>query len=64
MSASGAAEQRTATANSSDSSDDAEDNNGSHGPIWPFVVLGLGVAGIIGAGVWWLLAKRRLSGIR
>ena len=64
VSASGAAEQRTATANSSDSSDDVENDNGSHGPIWPYVVLALGVAGIIGAGVWWLLAKRRMNGVK
>lgn len=63
-SASGAAEQHAATATSSDSSDAAESDNGSRGPIWPYVVLGLGVAGILGAGVWWLLAKRRLNGVR
>ena len=63
-SASSAAEQHAATATSSDSSDAAESDNGSRGPIWPYVVLGLGVAGILGAGVWWLLAKRRLNGVR
>lgn len=63
-SASGAAEQHAATATGSDSSDAAESDNGSRGPIWPYVVLGLGVAGILGAGVWWLLAKRRLNGVR
>lgn len=58
-SVSGATEQHAAIANSSDSSDTAESDNGSRGPIWPYVVLGLGVAGIVGAGAWWLLAKRR-----
>ena len=60
-SSSNSGEQRTATANGSDT---AESDNGSRGPIWPYVVLGLGVAGIVGAGVWWLLAKRRQSGIK
>ena len=55
-SSSNSAEQHTATANGSDA---AESDSGSRGPIWPYVVLGLGVAGIVGAGVWWLLAKRR-----
>ena len=64
VSANGATEQHAATATSSDSSDAAESDNGSRGPIWPYVVLGLGVAGILGAGVWWLLAKRRLNGVR
>ena len=63
-SANGATEQHAATATSSDSSDAAESDNGSRGPIWPYVVLGLGVAGILGAGVWWLFAKRRLNGVR
>ena len=63
-SVSGATEQHAATANSSDSSDTAGSDNGSRGPIWPYVVLGLGVAGIVGAGAWWLLAKRRQSGIK
>ena len=63
-SVSGATEQHAAIANSSDSSDTAESDNGSRGPIWPYVVLGLGVAGIVGAGAWWLLAKRRQSGIK
>lgn len=62
-SVSGATEQHAATANSSDSSDSADGHNDSRGPIWPYVVLGLGVAGIVGAGVWWLFAKRRQSGI-
>lgn len=60
-SSSNSGEQHAATANGSDS---AESDNGSRGPIWPYVVLGLGVAGIVGAGVWWLLAKRRQSGIK
>lgn len=64
VSANGATEQHAATATSSDSSDAAESDNGSRGPVWPYVVLGLGVAGIVGAGVWWLLAKRRLNGVR
>ena len=63
-SVSGATEQHAATANSSGSSDSAENDNNSRGPIWPYVVLGLGVAGIVGAGVWWLFAKRRQSGIK
>ena len=63
-SVSGATERHAATANSSDSSDSAENHNDSRGPVWPYVVLGLGVAGIVGAGVWWLLAKRRQSGIK
>ena len=63
-SVSGATERHAATANSSDSSDSAENDNNSRGPIWPYVVLGLGVAGIVGAGVWWLFAKRRRSGIK
>lgn len=63
-SANGATEQHAATAASSDSSDAAESDNGSRGPVWPYVVLGLGVAGILGAGVWWLLARRRLNGVR
>lgn len=62
--ANGATEQHAATANSSDSSDTAESDNGSRGPVWPYAVLGLGVAGIVGAGVWWLLAKRRQSGMK
>lgn len=62
--ANGATEQHAATAASSDSSDAAESGNDSRGPVWPYVVLGLGLAGILGAGAWWLLAKRRLSGIR
>lgn len=62
--ANSATEQHAATASSSDSSDNAENDNGSRGPIWPYAVLGLGVAGIVGAGVWWLLAKRRQSGIK
>ena len=61
---SGTTEQHAAIANSSDSSDTAESDNGSRGPIWPYVVLGLGVAGVVGAGVWWLLAKRRQNGIK
>lgn len=63
-SVSGATEQHAVTANSSDSSDSAESHNDSRNPIWPYVVLGLGVAGILGAGAWWLLAKRRQSGIK
>lgn len=63
-SANGATEQHAATAASSDSSDAAESGNDSRGPVWPYVVLGLGLAGILGAGAWWLLAKRRLSGIK
>lgn len=63
-SANGATEQHAATAASSDSSDAAESDNDSRGPVWPYVVLGLGLAGILGAGAWWLLAKRRLSGIK
>lgn len=63
-SANGATEQHTATAASSDSSDAAESGNDSRGPVWPYVVLGLGLAGTLGAGAWWLLAKRRLSGIK
>lgn len=63
-SVSGATEQHAATANSSDSSDTAGSDNGSRGPIWPYVVLGLGDADIVGAGAWWLLAKRRQSGIK
>ena len=62
--ANSATEQHAATAASSDSSDAAESGNDSRGPVWPYVVLGLGLAGIVGAGVWWLLAKRRQSGIK
>ena len=63
-SANGATEQHAATAASSDSSDAAESGNDSRGPVWPYVVLGLGLAGILGAGAWWLLARRRLNGMR
>ena len=63
-SANGATEQHTATAASSDSSDAAESGNDSRGPVWPYVVLGLGLAGTLGAGAWWLLARRRLNGMR
>ena len=60
-SSSNSVEHHAATANGSDA---AESDNGSRGPIWPYVVLGLGVAGIVGAGVWWLLAKRRRGVIK
>ena len=63
-SANGATEQHAATAASSDSSDAAESGNDSRGPVWPYVVLGLGLAGTLGAGAWWLLARRRLNGMR
>lgn len=54
------AEQRSATATTGESravADQSEQTSAA--PSWPFIVLGVGVVGAIGACIWLIVAKRR-----
>ena len=52
------AQQRSATASNS-AAQDGGSTDAPGTPIWPYIVLGIGVLGVAAATIWWIVAKRR-----